>query len=252
MRLEKEPATSRVEPASTSEPARPAPAPRPEAAPRSKAIELVPRANDEFDAAFVFDVQQSLSAIDENAFTVLVHEDERVLPNNCRAWRDLRRRGYAPRKNPLAEQIDAGALVRCGALEFLARAATSRISYVAEPLRGAGPAMLPAIVASATAKPALRARNAAASQAQTLAQLVPDAATIESQLPGRLSISEPSSETTVILNTEAWGDVNADGVEDALLSVLNSAEEGGYFEMRLVEVTRTSARAPLSVLAVSP
>ena len=243
-----------------------APPPAPTAPARRKAAEpprgpegLVPRANEEFEHTLFGDVQEALSASDENAFATLVRAEgprgperkyKHARPDNCRSWRSLRTRGYAP-KNPTAEQVDSGALVRCGALEFLARAKPSRVSYVQDVLAGAGPASLPAVVASATSKLAQRSRSAAASKGLTLAEFLPGARAGQSELPGRVSIDEPASGTSVILNAEVWGDVNADDIEDVLLSVLNSSDDGTYFDMRLIEVTRTSAGAPLTVLAVS-
>jgi hypothetical protein len=214
-----------------------------------KPTRLAPGASDEFDAAVVGDVQHALDAMEENAFATLVHEDKRVLPKTCRTWRALRARGYAP-KNALAEQVDGGALVRCGALEFLARATPSRVSHVRNALNGAGPEALPAIVASATSKLAQRARSVAAGRGLTLAELLPGARAIESELKGRVLITEPASATTVTLNAEAWGDINSDETEDLLLSVLNSSDEGSYFDMRLIVVTRTSPHDPLTVLSV--
>lgn len=217
--------------------------------PQPPQTELPPGANEEFDAGVLADAEYALGADNENAFATLVHEKKRVLPRNCRDWKTFRKRGYAP-KNALAEHLDGGALVRCGSLEFFARAAPSRVSHVRDALVGAGPGSLPAIVASATSKPALHARNVAASRGMTLAELLPSAHTGTSELPGRVAIVEPSSETSVILNAEAWGDINADGIEDLVISVLNSADDGSYLDVRLVEVTRTSAEAPLSVIAV--
>ena len=231
------------------EPPAAAPARRTAAKAPAKPIELMPGANEDFDPAVVADVEWALNADDENAFATLVHEKKHVLPRNCRDWRVFRKRGFAP-KSALGEQVDAGALVRCGALEFLARASSSRVTHVRDALVGAGPAALPAIVASATSKPALQARGAAASRGLTLAELLPSARTGTSEVPGRVAILEPASETSVILNAEVWGDINSDGIEDLLISVLNSSDDGSYFDMRLVEVTRTSPRARLTVLAV--
>jgi hypothetical protein len=211
---------------------------------------LAPGANEEFDAAALADVQQALSAVEESAFAPLVHGDKRVLPDSCRAWRAFRSRGFVP-KSALAEQRDGGALVRCGGYEFLARAKPSRVSHVRKALEGAGPNGLPAILASATSKLALRARNVAVSKGLTLGEFLPDARAGKSELPGRVLIDEPASATSVIVNAEAWGDVNSDQVEDLLLSVLNSSEDVSYFRMRLIEVTRKSPDAPLQVLAVS-
>jgi hypothetical protein len=80
---------------------------------------------------------------------------------------------------------------------------------------------------------------------------LPDARAGRSDLRGRVLIDEPASATSVIVNAEAWGDVNSDEVEDLLLSVLNSSDDLSYFDLRLIEVTRTSPDAPLTVLAVS-
>jgi hypothetical protein len=214
-----------------------------------KPTRLAPGANEEFDAAVLADVQHALDAMEENAFATLVHEEKRVLPKSCRTWRALRARGYAP-KNALAEQIDGGALVRCGALEFLARATPSRVSYTRNALEGAGPDALPAIVASATSKLAQRARSVAAGRGMTLAELLPGARAGQSDLKGRVLITEPASATSVTLNAEAWGDINSDENEDLLLSVLNSSDDGTYFDMRLIVVTRTSPQGPLTVLSV--
>src|SRR4029077_18597308 len=157
-------------------------------------------------------VKQALSAIEESAFAPLVHKDKRALPNNCRSWEALHKQGYAP-KNSLAEQRDAGALVRCGAYEFLARAKPSRVSHVRKALDGAGPEILPAIVASATGKLALRARTNAVSKGLSLGEFLPEARTGKSELRGRVLIDEPKSATSVIVNAEAWGDVNSDAIE---------------------------------------
>jgi hypothetical protein len=211
---------------------------------------FAPGANDEFDPVAIADVKQALSAVEENAFAPLVYGDKRVLPNSCRAWRSFRSRGFAP-KTALAEQLDGGALVRCGAYEFLARAKPSRASLVRKALQGAGPNDLPAIVASTTSKLALRARNVAVAKGLTLGGFLPEARAGKSELRGRVLIDEPASATSVIVNAEAWGDVNSDQVEDLLLSVLNSSEDLSYFDLRLIEVTRAAEDAPLKVLAIS-
>jgi hypothetical protein len=211
---------------------------------------LAPGANDEFDASTLADVRLALSAVEENAFAPLVHGDKRVTPNNCRSWRALRARGFAP-KSALGAQRDAGALARCGSLEFLVRAKPSRVSHVRNALDGAGPNTLPAIMASATSRLALQARNVAVSKGLALGQFLPDARTGTSELRGRVLIDEPASATSVIVNAEAWGDVNSDEIEDLLLSVLNSNEDVSYLDLRLITVTRSSPDAPLTVLAVS-
>ena len=246
------------EPGSVERPADSAEAPTGAAEPRPEAAEpapaepeiFAPGANDEFDPAAIADVKQALSTIEENAFAPLVYADKRVLPNSCRAWRSFRSRGYAPR-TALAEQLDGGALVRCGAYEFLARAKPSRVSHVRDALQGAGPNDLPAIVASTTSKLALRARNGAVAKGLTLGAFLSGARAGKSELRGRVLIDEPASATSVIVNAEAWGDVNSDQVEDLLLSVLNSSEDLSYFDLRLIEVTRTAPDAPLTVLAIS-
>lgn len=210
---------------------------------------LAPGANEEFDPGALADVEYALVADNENAFATLVHEKKRVLPRNCRDWKTFKKRGYTP-KSPLGEHLDGGALVRCGSLEFYSRAAPSRISHVRDALVGAGPNTLPAIVASVTSKPALQARTAAAARGATLSELLPSAYTGSSELLGRVAIIEPSSETSALLNAEVWGDINRDGIEDLVISVLNSSDDGSYLDVRLIQVTRLSASAPLTVLAV--
>jgi hypothetical protein len=228
-------------------------------APLPSSTWLAPGASDDYDAATLADIPGALNAVNENAFATLVlpkrlstetpPTEKRVLPKTCRHWRALRTRGYAP-KTALAEQLDSGALVRCGALEFLSRAASSRVSYVRNALAGAGPGDLPAIVATATSKLAQHSRAVAARKELTLAAFLPDAHTGTSELRGRVLIEEPSSETSVILNAEAWGDINSDETEDLLLSVMNTSDDGTYFDLRLVELTRSAPGAPLAVLAV--
>jgi hypothetical protein len=117
-------------------------------------------------------------------------------------------------------------------------------------LIGAGPSTLPALVASAPSPLALEARGRAVARGSTLADLLPGAHVVPSELPGRLSIAEPTSESTSILNAEVWGDINSDQVEDLVLSALNASDDGTFFELRLLQVTRASADAPLTVLAV--
>jgi hypothetical protein len=223
--------------------------------------ELEPGVNEEFDEDVLFAIDEALEAIDENAFATLFKKETVVIdnqivrkekfahPDNCRRWRNLRARGYAP-KSVLAKQINVGALVRCGSLEFLALARPSRVSHVRGLLAGAGPSRLPAIVASATSPLAEQARDRAVAKGSMLDEFLPTARTIPSELPGRLSIAEPSSKSNVIVNAEVWGDINSDGVEDLVLSVLNAADDNSSFDMRLIHVTRRSSSAPLTVLAV--
>jgi hypothetical protein len=179
----------------------------------------------------------------------LVRKEKSSHPDNCRRWRALRARGYEP-KSATSRHVNAGALVRCGCLEFLERAKPSRVSYVRNLLPGVGPSTLPALVASAPSPLAMEARGRAVARGATLADLLPAARVTQSELPGRLSIVEPSSESSIILNAEVWGDINSDQVEDLVLSVLNTSEDGTFFELRLVQVTRSSADAPVTVLAV--
>lgn len=223
--------------------------------------ELEPGVNEEFDEDTVLDLDDALSAVDENAFATLIKKEQVWIngelvkkektahPDNCRRWRYFKNRGYAP-KSAVAKQIDAGALVRCGSLEFLTRARPSRVTHVRDLLVGAGPTAFPAIVASATSPLSQQARERAVARGSTFAEFLPNSRVIPSELPGRLSFSEPASDSSVILNAEVWGDVNADGIEDLALSVLNSADDGSSFVMRLLHVTRPSAGAPLTVLAV--
>lgn len=249
------------------EPAVERPAPRPASTwPTNDPIttqsaQLEPSVNEEFDPDILLDLDEALAAVDENAFAMLfkkvqvlvdgelVKKEKFAHPDNCRRWRGLRKKGYAP-KSALGKQIDAGALVRCGSLEFLAKARASRRSHVRNLLVGATPSALPAIVASASSSLAEQARDRAVARGASLAELLPGARIIPSELPGRLSIAEPSSESSIILNAEAWGDVNADGIEDLILSVLNTSDDASYYEMRLIQVTRLSPSSPLAVLAV--
>jgi hypothetical protein len=229
--------------------------------PSLAAPELEPGVNEEFDEDVLLDIDEALAAVDENAFAMLfkkvhvlvdgelVRREKFAHPDSCRSWRSLRKKGYAP-KSALGKQIDAGALVRCGSLEFLAKARPSRRSHVRKLLLGADPSALPAIVASAPSLLAQRARDRAVAKGATLAELLPSARTVPSALPGRLSIAEPTSESSVILNAEVWGDINADGIEDIVLSVLNTTDDATYYDMRLIQVTRLSPSSPLTVLSV--
>ncbi len=229
--------------------------------PSTTSGELAPGVNEEFDEDILLAIDEALLAVDENAFATLFKKEAVVVdgqivrkekfahPDNCRRWRSLRTRGYAP-KNSLGKQINAGALVRCGSLEFLALARPSRVSHVRGLLARAGLSILPAIVASATSPLAEQARDRAVAKGSTLAEFLPTARPIPSELPGRLSIAEPSSKSNVIINAEVWGDINSDGVEDLALSVLNAADDNSSFDMRLIHVTRRSPSAPLTVLAV--
>jgi hypothetical protein len=83
---------------------------------------------------------------------------------------------------------------------------------------------------------------------RSLAELIPDARLASSRRPRRLTIAEPSGESRFTLHAEAWGDINGDGVEDLLVSVFNSVEQGTYFELRLLRMTRVAPEGALTVI----
>jgi hypothetical protein len=197
------------------------------------------------------DIQQAWRAVDESGFGRLALNEERILPTTCQDWSVLKKRGFSP-ENTLERQADSGALIRCGSLDFLARAVPARVSYVQNLLEAAQPRLLPAILATAPSEDAALARAAAADKGVSLAQLVPDAKLVKSPLRGQMRVEEPTSETSITLNKEAWGDINADGTEDLLISVLNAANKGSYFEARLMALTRATPEAPVTVLATWP
>jgi hypothetical protein len=208
---------------------------------------LQPEVGVEFEASLAANPRQSLEAVDSTGFARLVHDGESALPDTCTKWKALKLRGFLP-SNALARQTDAGAVVRCGVLEFLLRASPSRISYVRTALDGAGPDTLPAIIGTATSQSALAARRTAEGQGMRLSQVEPDAHIGKSGLPGRVVILEPKSVTSITLNAEAWGDVNGDGIEDVLVSVLNAADNGSFFDMRVIVLTRLAPTSSLTVI----
>jgi hypothetical protein len=54
----------------------------------------------------------------------------------------------------------------------------------------------------------------------------------------------------ILVHVEARGDVDGDGVEDLVLSVVNSATRGTYSYVRLTTVSRKASDSPLIAISV--
>jgi len=207
---------------------------------------LPPGASPELDPGALRDVEAALTAVGDTDFGLLERGDREITPKTCREWRGLREAGFYP-PNTYEMHVDARAQVRCGTLEFLGRASPSRSSYVKGAIENAQPGALPAILATALSGEDESARHAAVENGKSLEDLIPDARLAPSARPRRITIAEPSG-SRVTLHVEAWGDISGDGFEDLLVSVLNSVDQGTYFEMRLLRMTRVAPEGALLVI----
>jgi hypothetical protein len=170
-------------------------------------------------------------------------------PRNCVEWTQLSAEGYEP-VDGLAAQTDDGAKLRCMTLLLLQRAQPSKTSYVRELAWDATLLpLLPAAVATAFNEQRKRAVERATARQESLAKLDPRAHAGRKQ-EDTLEVIEGGGQTMILLHAEAWGDLDADGIEDLVLSVTNGATQGTYSYARLLVLTRSSASEPLRLISV--
>lgn len=193
-------------------------------------------------------IERRLEAKEPDMFGKLQHDGDAIKPENCVQWAALHAKGYAPTTG-IEAQPDNGALLRCGTLSLLGHAKPAKTSYVRD-LRWDKSllALLPSVVATAVNEDDEQAINAAMQAKQTLAQLDPKAH-VTSRQPTSIQIIEGDAQTMAIVQAEAWGDFDDDGLDDVVVSVINGATHGTYSYVRLLTLTRSGPREPLRVVA---
>ena len=193
------------------------------------------------------DVPKVLDSAGDQAFGTLARGGESAMPKTCREWAALHAGGYEP-KNTLEAQADGGAKIRCGTLSWLEHATPARASYL-DGVRwdGSALAVLPAGLATAVS-PEERARATRATAAhQSLKDFEPKARAKKSSDGDGIEVREGAG-STILVDEQARADVDGDGVEDLVLAVTNAEDQGSYFEIRLVLLTRRGPSGPLQLV----
>jgi hypothetical protein len=187
-------------------------------------------------------------AEDRYGFGELALADAVVLPTTCNERERLRKQGYTP-TNTVEGQNDDAANVRCNTLALLTRAHPARTSYV-RALRWDASllALLPAAFGSRIDPEHRAAADRASASGLSLAALDPKARAKPGSTPGSLVIEEGDGNGSILLYAQAWGDFNADGLDDFVVSVTNADTRGPYSEVRLVLLTRGNADERLRIL----
>jgi hypothetical protein len=186
-----------------------------------------------------------LDTVDDQAFGALVHDGPASTPKTCREWSALHAQGFQP-KNNLEAQPDNGAKVRCRTLEWLQRAKPSTVSFL-DSFRWDPSAleMLPAALSTALS-PEEQARVAQATRKhESLKTLNPN---LKSKKEGEGPFEIREKDSTILIDEQARGDFDADGVEDIVLSVTNAVNRGSYSDVRLVILTRKTPTGVLTIL----
>jgi hypothetical protein len=186
------------------------------------------------------DVDEALRAETPDTFGELALDEKTVTPRTCREWASLVATGWG--------RADDNAYpdVYCGTLLFLERSKASTSSFVHD-LRfdRSALAVLPADLATALSAEE-EARVAKATREGRSLKAFDRKARVEAPLgPSELRIREGSGESLIVVQPEAWGDVDGDGVEDMLVYVVNGMLHGTYSGTRLVVLSRSRPGAVL-------
>ena len=155
-------------------------------------------------------------------FVELELSGETLQPATCVEWFELHGRGFTPRTS-VDEHDDGIVKERCEVLRLMEKARASRQSYVRDlPWNARLLALLPAGVAWPI-DPDTRARIAAATSAgRSLGEFDSKAQVQARRHPDLLEISQGDRNGTIALERLLWADLNADGIEDIVISVLNA------------------------------
>ncbi len=191
------------------------------------------------------DASKELMAEKPDSFVELELSGERIQPATCLEWFELHERGFTPRTS-IDEHDDGIVKERCDVLRLIEKARPSRQSHVRDlPWNARLLSVVPAGV-TWPVSPEIRARIAAATTAgQSLREFDPKAKVQRSRHPDLLEILQGDRSGTIALQRLLWADLNEDGVEDIVISVLNADTHGPMTMTRLLIATRTSEDGPL-------
>lgn len=175
-------------------------------------------------------------------------------PTNCRKWRELRDKGYVP-SSDLGQEIDDAAKVLCRALELLSRARPAQYGFVRSltwdsSLLG----FLPSSIHPQTSPLDRQQVQAAVEKGRSYRQFRPAAKfkRVREELAAErfFRVDDPEANSVIVGQFLAYADVDRDGAEDLLLSVINlDAESEAFLEQRIFALTRTEDREVLKVIS---
>jgi hypothetical protein len=171
------------------------------------------------------------------------------LPVTCAQRARLREQGYTP-ANTVEGQNDDAANVRCTTLDLLTRARPARKSYVRS-LRWDATLLrvLPAALGSRIDPKRREVVDRASAAGQSLRALDPRARAKPGSAPSSLVVAEGDGNVEILVLAQAFGDFDADGVDDVVVSVTHADTHGPYREVRLFVLTRSQPDEVLRVLA---
>jgi hypothetical protein len=195
------------------------------------------------------EVDGLLDRPDTEGFGELEHEGKTRVPRTCRERSALVSQGYAP-INALEAQPDDHAMIRCGTLLLLKRARPSGSSFVRDVRFDASAlSVLPAALATALSAEEIARVEEATRQGKSLgafdARARAEPRRSAPSVASELKIREGGGQSVIVVQPRAWGDVDGDGIEDVVLSVINFMTQGTYAGARLVVLTRSRSDAVL-------
>jgi hypothetical protein len=175
---------------------------------------------------------------DPEGFGELEHEGQTRTPRTCRERSALVSQGYAP-SNALEAQPDDHAMIRCGTLLLLKRARPSASSFVRDVRFDASAlSVLPAALATALSGEETARVDEATRHGRSLGAYDARARAVKPSVGSELKIREGGGQSVLVVQPRAWGDVDGDGIEDVVVSVINAMTQGTYAGARLVVLTR--------------
>ena len=205
--------------------------------------------SDQLELAQLADIDSQLTAGVPGGFGELSRDDTNVVPTSCVEWSRLHRQGYQPR-TALEAQPDVGARRRCQTLLLLNRARPAHRSEVRD-LRFDKHALncLPAALATPGSPERIRAVAVATQRKQSLAVFDTRARTRKSVLPHVLEVTEGGRQSVISIEPMAWGDFDGDGMDDVVVSVVNSMTDGSVLVARVLVLTRAAAGEVLQIVS---
>ena len=203
---------------------------------------------DELGLSGIDSIEGKLKEEDPDAFGALALLEDRKRPKSCRQWEDLHQQGYEP-DTTADESADGFARSRCRTLALLKEAKPATTSHLRIlPWDESLLRWLPPTLISSADPERYRAAQAAAKRGATWPEFDKEAQAKRGRWPTELEVVEGDGFSLTLIRAIAWGDFNADHVDDVVTAVTNSDQEGSYSEHRLVVLTRTGPGKPFEII----